>query len=303
MDYEKIYNSLIESRMLLKNIRNKSKSYIENHHVIPRCLGGSDDDSNIVRLTAREHFIAHAILVKMFPANKKITNAFICMKQNKTGNRYVNSKIYEQLKKYWQAAHLGANHHLYQKTHSSEAKAKISNAKKGTMPVRDADGNIFCVNVDDPRILLGELVHHSKGRKMSSSELQQHRKLRQGSNNPNANPITDTEIVDHAVKFYTENQIWCKKVWIKYCKTNKIPVSYSKMRFNGGGYNELIKQVEEIVGPLKRISKKDYALSISNTLKSKNKKWYYNLELKQSKLLAPSEVNNNWILGRKLKWD
>lgn len=303
MNYEKIYNSLIESRMLLKNIRNESEDYFENHHAIPRCLEGSDNKSNIVRLTAREHFIAHAILVKIHPTNKKITNAFIGMKRNKTGYRYINSKIYEQLKKYWKATHSGVNHHLYQKTHSDEAKVKISNAKKGTMPVRDAEGNVFCVDVNDFRVLSGELAHHSKGRKMSSSELRQHRKLRQGVNNPNANPITDKEIVDYAVKFYTENQIWCKKHWIEYCKINKIPISYSKMRFNGCGYNELINKVEEIIGPIKRISKKDYASLISDTLKSKNKKWYHNLELKQSKLLEPHEVNNNWILGRKLKWD
>ena len=32
------------------------------HHVIPRCLGGTDDKSNLVELTAREHFIVHKLL-------------------------------------------------------------------------------------------------------------------------------------------------------------------------------------------------------------------------------------------------
>ena len=39
MDYLKIYNNLIKTR---KNIQ-ESKEYCEIHHIIPRCLGGTDD--------------------------------------------------------------------------------------------------------------------------------------------------------------------------------------------------------------------------------------------------------------------
>jgi len=39
--------------------------YSEKHHIIPRSFGGSDDQSNLVSLTAREHFIAHSLLTKM----------------------------------------------------------------------------------------------------------------------------------------------------------------------------------------------------------------------------------------------
>ncbi len=39
--------------------------YTESHHVIPKSLGGSDDCTNIVKLTAKEHFICHLLLVKM----------------------------------------------------------------------------------------------------------------------------------------------------------------------------------------------------------------------------------------------
>jgi hypothetical protein len=54
------------------NIINNAKSrtlppelYIEKHHIIPRCLGGSDTVDNIISLTAREHFICHLLLPKM----------------------------------------------------------------------------------------------------------------------------------------------------------------------------------------------------------------------------------------------
>lgn len=38
--------------------------YSEKHHVLPRCLGGGNEQNNLVILTAREHFIAHAFLAR-----------------------------------------------------------------------------------------------------------------------------------------------------------------------------------------------------------------------------------------------
>jgi hypothetical protein len=37
----------------------------EKHHIIPRSFGGDNIKSNVVQLTAREHYIAHALLWKM----------------------------------------------------------------------------------------------------------------------------------------------------------------------------------------------------------------------------------------------
>ena len=39
--------------------------YIEKHHIIPRSLGGDNTKNNIIKLTAREHFICHILLTKM----------------------------------------------------------------------------------------------------------------------------------------------------------------------------------------------------------------------------------------------
>lgn len=69
MDYKKIYNQLIvstKSRGLKKLDRNnKSYQYLETHHITPRSWGGNDEDSNLVNLTAREHFIAHRMLLRI----------------------------------------------------------------------------------------------------------------------------------------------------------------------------------------------------------------------------------------------
>jgi len=39
--------------------------YTEKHHIIPKSLGGSNSKDNLVKLTAREHFICHLLLSKM----------------------------------------------------------------------------------------------------------------------------------------------------------------------------------------------------------------------------------------------
>jgi hypothetical protein len=39
--------------------------YTEEHHIIPKSLNGSNDSTNLVLLTAREHLICHMLLTKM----------------------------------------------------------------------------------------------------------------------------------------------------------------------------------------------------------------------------------------------
>ena len=65
MNYLKHYQDLCLSRQAL--IRTKSSStYYENHHIRPKSLGGSDEDSNLVLLTPKEHYIAHLLLYKYY---------------------------------------------------------------------------------------------------------------------------------------------------------------------------------------------------------------------------------------------
>ena len=61
MNYQKIYSSLVEKAKLRKTV----SGYKERHHVIPRSMGGSDVEYNIIDLTAREHYVAHLLLAKI----------------------------------------------------------------------------------------------------------------------------------------------------------------------------------------------------------------------------------------------
>ena len=55
--------------------------YTEAHHIVPRCMGGNDDTSNLVNLTAREHYICHLLLTKMTKGQirEKLVHAVMLM--------------------------------------------------------------------------------------------------------------------------------------------------------------------------------------------------------------------------------
>jgi hypothetical protein len=76
------------------------QGYGERHHIVPRCLGGTNEKANIVKLTAKEHFVCHALLVRMTDSPKirhKLVNAFVKMKSTNECHegRYVNSRLFE----------------------------------------------------------------------------------------------------------------------------------------------------------------------------------------------------------------
>ena len=93
MDYSKHYHTLIQrakSRVL--------EGYVEKHHILPKCIGGTDELHNLVALTPEEHFVAHQLLVKMFPDNHKLIYAARMMCST-TQNHKRQNKLYGWLRK------------------------------------------------------------------------------------------------------------------------------------------------------------------------------------------------------------
>jgi hypothetical protein len=82
MDYKKHYELLV-IRAKFRNI----SEYAESHHIIPRCLGGDDSSDNLVDLTPEEHYLAHQLLVKMYPDNKKLIHAAMMMIPKRPSNK------------------------------------------------------------------------------------------------------------------------------------------------------------------------------------------------------------------------
>jgi hypothetical protein len=58
--YTRWYFSIIESAK-----HRTSARFMDEHHIIPKCCGGTDERSNIAVLTKREHFICHLLLPRM----------------------------------------------------------------------------------------------------------------------------------------------------------------------------------------------------------------------------------------------
>ena len=85
--------------------------YAEKHHVVPQSLGGSNDKDNLVDLTAREHFICHWLLTKIYTgeAKAKMIYALNGMKRsNEFAQRYetkITARVYENLKKQFSMVH------------------------------------------------------------------------------------------------------------------------------------------------------------------------------------------------------
>jgi hypothetical protein len=115
MNYKAIYDQLVfkaQNRVLL--------GYCEKHHVVPKCMGGLNTKNNIVLFTAKEHFIAHKLLVRIYPDVKGVWYALIAM------GRIVEfkSRIFASEREAAYAARRGTKY-------SEEAKKKMSNAKIG----------------------------------------------------------------------------------------------------------------------------------------------------------------------------
>jgi len=62
--YTKIYYRIINRAIERNHIKQRHDGY-QRHHIVPRCIGGTDSDTNLVVLTFKEHRVCHCLLIKM----------------------------------------------------------------------------------------------------------------------------------------------------------------------------------------------------------------------------------------------
>ena len=122
MDYSKIYSKIVNRA---KN--RKLTCYTEKHHILPKCMGGSDETENIAVLTAKEHFLCHMLLCEIHPKEYKLKHALFLMaigKQKVKEKTYViGSRVYERLRNEYSQMLTG-------KKQSKETKLKKSKKMK-----------------------------------------------------------------------------------------------------------------------------------------------------------------------------
>lgn len=105
MDYKNIYYKIIENAKKETENGHRFVGYFEKHHILPKSLGGTNDKENLVKLTAREHFICHWLLVKMYDKGSDERYKMLCAlwRMNNDGSttqkiHYINSRAYEALR-------------------------------------------------------------------------------------------------------------------------------------------------------------------------------------------------------------
>ena len=148
MNYARIYKSIV-ARAKDRRV----DGYTESHHVIPRCMGGTDSEDNLVELTPEEHYLCHQLLAKMYPDNIKL--AYACallsggtIRMNRRLFGWLRTRISENWKgdKNPQRTNprAGERHHFYGKKRpdfiTEEGRASLrkrmieSNPNKGVEP-------------------------------------------------------------------------------------------------------------------------------------------------------------------------
>jgi len=188
LNYLKIYNSILDKAEKEKREKTKECSY-ERHHKVPRSMGGSNDKSNLVLLTLKEHFIAHLLLVNITKGTQdyyKMSQAFILMSGRvSSSHKRASSKTYERCKQV--------------------TSTRMSELWKDALIVKDVKTGVMIGHVPKNHInvISGKWVFFHKGMKRSDEYKKKISKNTVGSLNPNAYTVTNEQIYEYAVEFFT----------------------------------------------------------------------------------------------------
>lgn len=148
MNYSQHYNNLI-NRAKTRELQD----VFEVHHIIPKCLGGDNTSDNLVSLTPEEHYVAHQLLVKIYPQHLGLKYAAVQMCTGRPNNKLYGwvrrqfiksvtgipkteqqrakmSMTRKQLFKEGKLNHSGENNPYYGKRHTPEEKQRISTVHK-----------------------------------------------------------------------------------------------------------------------------------------------------------------------------
>ena len=126
--YTRWYYLLVEKAKFRNNL---SKPF-DRHHVIPKSLGGSNKKENLIKLTPREHYVAHLLLFKITSGKNRSKMAFALFRFSPRGsNRYGNSRTYERFRKEVSSVMAGKNNPFYGRTLTEEHRRKISGKNSG----------------------------------------------------------------------------------------------------------------------------------------------------------------------------
>ena len=162
--YTRWYFSIID--------RSQSRDEIESgelHHIIPRSIGGSDSNTNLVRLTFREHFICHLLLTKMVEGENR-TKMYYALKFMTAKSKRMNSRSKLSSRSFETVRRLFAEARR-QSVHSQESRKKTSLSmagntnKLGKKHSKETNDRIRAAMLGTKRMRLGDkkaYIHHTE---------------------------------------------------------------------------------------------------------------------------------------------
>ncbi len=174
MDYKHHYDKLIDRARNRQIVGCKEK-----HHIIPKCVGGSNSKINLVELTPEEHFVAHQLLVKIYTDESKLVYALsaLCMSKNNIRN----NKMFGWIKRKNIIARTGRTQTeesnnkrrksligrktstgMLGKSHKEESKSKCSRSQTGIMKTTSRTIYAWLKSPNGDEIQFGPLLNECK---------------------------------------------------------------------------------------------------------------------------------------------
>lgn len=319
--YTRIYFNIINRAKVQKRIKSKNV-YYEKHHIIPKCLNGTDDKENLILLTSREHYLCHWLLCKMHDDRKllfafsQFQRKFLPYDRILSSKQYEIAKLYaikalktpssEKFKEKLKKANLG-------KQLSIDTKVKISMAKKGIKISEETKKKIsntmkklgITPPVNDGNSFLGK--HHTEQTKQILSEKA---KIRWNNNKEKyKNSIANRDLSFITDEYRQKKREQSKKLWedgiISRDLSGKNNPMYGKTQSDETRKKISIKNKGKLAGnknPMfgkKRTKEVKAALSKFRT----GSCWMYNDELKKSIQVQKDKIIeymiDGWDRGRK----
>ena len=137
--YKEIHDNLVNSHKHLKEEWKPVGSCLERHHIIPKHIGGLDEEDNYTYLTHREHIIAHWLLWKLHGrsedriAARAMSGKDIKVAYHSEETRRKMSEAKKGIYVPWNKGKKIDNKRTGLK-HSEETKKKMSEARMGKVP-------------------------------------------------------------------------------------------------------------------------------------------------------------------------
>ena len=145
MDYQKIYDQIVDRAK-----KRELEGYSEKHHIIPKCMGGSNRQDNLAVLTAREHFICHWLLHKMHPNNSALSFAFKMMATTATIFQYRFTPSSRAIQEAKQAGATASSKLLKGVKKSKEHVEKVASANIGKKRTKEVRAVLSAIKLGKP---------------------------------------------------------------------------------------------------------------------------------------------------------